>query len=78
MATNYKPYPKAADTRSGIKVSWHYYETEEEAKACAEIAQHNGEVDRANGYDHGYCSPGSILGPDQQKHKPGLWEVCTC
>lgn len=75
---NYKPYPKPAEYRSGIKVSWHYYRTEAEAQACAEIARHNGQVDRANGYDHGYCSPGTIYGPGKQLFYPDLWEVCTC
>lgn len=74
----YKPYPPEAALRSGIKVTWHYYKTEEEAKACAEIARHNGAVDRANGYDHGYQSPGSILPPGTQTFHPDLWEVCTC
>jgi hypothetical protein len=74
----YKPYPEAAAIRSGCKVGWRYYATEAEAKACAQIAEHNGEVDRANGYDHGYCSPGSITGPDRQNWHSGLWEVCTC
>jgi hypothetical protein len=74
----YRPYPPSVDLRVGCKVSWHYYATKEEAEACAVIAQHNAAVDRGNGYDHGYCSPGSITGPDHQTWKPGLWEVCTC
>lgn len=76
--TGYKPYPKAVERRSGIKVRWLYFRTEAEAKACSEIAKHNGAVDRANGYDHGYCEPGEIHGPGKQNFHPELWEVCCC
>ena len=74
----YLPYPEADEMRVGIKVTWHYYKDEKRAKECAKIAEHNRDVDRSNGYDHGYCSPGEILGPDRQTFYPGLYEVCTC
>lgn len=69
--------PKEVDLRSGCKVSWYYYATKEEAEAAAKIARHNADIDESLGYDFGYCWPGTIYGPDEQKFKPGLWEVCV-
>lgn len=78
MTIHYKPYPEAVAIRSGCKVGWRYYATEAEAKICAVIAKHNAIRDRELGYDHGYCSPGTITAPDKQNFRPDLWEVCTC
>ena len=72
-----KPYPEPEKRRGGIKVSWHYYITEEAAKACAEAAKHNAVIAESLGYDFGYQSPGFIrrCGPNDWASE-GLWEVC--
>lgn len=71
-------YPEPKEYRSGIKVSWHYYETKEEAEKCAEAAKHNAVRQRELGYDFGYCSPGEIRAPygPGTNFYPDLYEVC--
>lgn len=64
-------YPEYVSLRSGIKVSWYYYKTEDEAKEAAKVAVREGQYYAGQGYDFGYCSPGSIY-----KTKEGLYEVC--
>lgn len=74
----WQAYPEPAETRCGCKVSWNYYKTKEEAEVCAKAAKHNAVIQESQGFDFGYCSPGSIRAP-----KPGenwffadLYEVC--
>lgn len=71
----YKQYPKYKDLRVGIKVSWYYYESEDDAKLASEAAKHNAQIQWAQGYDFGYQSPGYIT---KYKEGPyaGLFEVC--
>lgn len=64
-------YPVPQGGRSGCKVSWNWYDSEEDAKACSKAAIHNAEIQWAAGYDFGYQSPGSIL-----KMENGQFEVC--
>ena len=77
----YQPYPEAAARRTGCKVSWWYYDTREEAEACSRVAIHNSYVLQQEGYDFGYCSPGSIqwveAGNAPQAGDKGRWEVCV-
>lgn len=58
--TEYTPYPEPKSSRSGCKVSWNTYETEAEAKVCAEAAKHNARIKEAEGFDFGYQCPGFI------------------
>lgn len=71
---DYQPYPAPQQIRVGCKVSWHYYEKEEDAKAASKAAVHNAEIQASQGYDFGYCAPGSIT--KDQLFFPGLYEVC--
>lgn len=72
---NLKSYPKPAETRTGIKVSWYYFDNESDAKACSEAARYNGAILAGQGYDFGYQAPGAIHGPGKQNFYPELWEV---
>lgn len=69
-------YPEPVDHRTGCKVSWNYYATEQDALKASEVAKAEGQYQLGQGYDFGYCWPGTIYGPEQQNWKPGLWEVC--
>lgn len=76
---DWRAYPEPVMRRGGCKVSWNYYRTEEEAKACAEAAKHNADIQETLGYDFGYCCPGSItpMGAEAWGGKyAGLFEVC--
>jgi hypothetical protein len=76
---DYKPYPKYDGLRSGIKVSWHYYKSREDADAASVAAKHNAQIQWSLGYDFGYCSPGSIELVDESRGMPdkiGMYEVC--
>jgi hypothetical protein len=76
----YLPEPASVAMRSGCKVSWLYFATEQEAQAAAIIALHNAEVAEAEGYDFGYQAPGAIRFVKDQTGEAarynGLWEVC--
>ncbi len=61
-----KPYPTPQLLRVGIKVSWHYYQSEADAKVASEAAKHNGRFLEEQGFDFGYQSPGFI-----RMKKPG-------
>jgi hypothetical protein len=75
---DWKDYPIPVQTRSGCKVSWNYYENEEDAKACSDAAFHNANIAASQGYDFGYCAPGSIRHVDKTwtDYKEGWYEVC--
>lgn len=47
-------------SRSGYKVGWLLYASEESAKACSDVAWANGQRLASEGYDFGYQCPGSI------------------
>jgi hypothetical protein len=69
--------PKPVARRSGCKVSWVYYASKAEADAASVIAAHNREIQINQGYDFGYCWPGSVKGPMPADSKyEGLYEVC--
>lgn len=55
-------YPDAnlIGSRSGIKVDWLLYASEESAKACSGVAWANGQRLASEGYDFGYQCPGSV------------------
>lgn len=79
---DYKPMPEPVSRRMGCKVGWYYYRTEAEARAASPIAVHNGRIAAGEGYDFGYCCPGSVekLTSDAPHGRPelkGLWEVCV-
>lgn len=67
-----KPYPPEQDLRSGCKVSWYYYDSREDADACAKVAKHNARIALSEGYDFGYCGPGSVSWVESRQQ----WEVC--
>jgi len=75
---NAMKYPNPVATRNGHKVSWNYYRTKDEAEECAKAAYHNSFIAESEGYDFGYCSPGSIrlMMPENSKEYAGLYEVC--
>lgn len=85
IETKYLPYPEPVTSRSGCKVSWNYYVTEDDANACSKAAIHNAKLDRAQGYDFGYCAPGQVvkMASDARYRElgkvlevGGLYEVC--
>lgn len=51
---------KPVSQRGGCKVRWETYATEAEAKIVQKWAIVEAEIKRRQGYDSGYCSPGSI------------------
>lgn len=69
----YQPMPSGeVRQRSGCKVGWYYYADEATAQRAAKIARHNAAIDAGQGYDFGYCSPGSV-----RKMQDGTYEVCV-
>ncbi len=68
------PYPEYQRMRTGIKVSWYYYKSREDAEKAAIAARHNAQIQMQLGYDFGYQSPGSIQNPNG--FHPDLYEVC--
>lgn len=78
-ATN-TPCPQHVNLRVGCKVEWKYYKTPEEAKIASEYAKREGYERAAQGYDFGYCAPGSIsyIDPERSPNSEyaGLYEVC--
>lgn len=57
----YQAYPTPIKHRVGCKVSWRYYDNEADAKKAAEIALKERYRKEAQGYDFGYCGPGSYI-----------------
>ena len=89
MTKKWGHYPVPQAQRVGCKVSWNYYVEESDAKKASVIARANAEIALSEGYDFGYCSPGSIrqCKPDEKWNigygpsaKPlivsGMFEVC--
>lgn len=72
----WQTYPESDGLRSGCKVSWRYYKDRAAAEACAVAAKHNAVIQQSNGYDFGYCSPGSIAKAHESGEYAGMWEVC--
>jgi hypothetical protein len=73
----WRQYPKYDAYRGGCKVAWHYYKDEARARECAEVANHNRRIAEWEGYDHGYCCPGSVRMSLEGEFHPGMWEVCV-
>ena len=75
--SDYKPYPAPQNKRSGCKVGWYYYADKVDAEKCAEAAGHNARLMLSDGYDFGYCWPGSIesIPADSKSEYAGLYEV---
>ena len=66
-----RPNPPAhISVRSGCKVHWRTYATEADAKLASTYARDLAVEYAAQGYDYGYCQPGSI-----ERVQDG-WEVC--
>ena len=53
-------YPLEDGIETGYKVSWLFYENENKAKLCSEIAKYNAYLKSQQGYDFGYCYPSHI------------------
>lgn len=68
-------YPAgAAHFEVGCKVEWLSYRDRETAEEAARAARTYASEKRAQGYDFGYCSPGSI---EKVDHVSGvLYRVC--
>lgn len=58
--TKMKDYPEPQGRRHGVKVSWSYYDSEDDAKKAAEAAKSNARILAGQGYDFGYMAPGSV------------------
>ena len=75
-----KPYPTPAGTYYGCKVSWNYYDTEDEALVCSVAARYNAVIAEGQGYDFGHCCPGSVCQVPYDDGVPnehaGRWVVC--
>lgn len=71
MARGFGHYPTPVSQRSGCKVGWMTFATKADAEKCARAARLEAKRQAENGYDFGYCTPGSIekIGADR-------WEVC--
>lgn len=61
---------KPISQRGGCKVGWATFATEDEAKTASAWAIEEAKIKAGEGYDFGYCAPGSI-----DKNKAG-YEVC--
>lgn len=67
----YLDYPDTDETRSGCKVGWRYYRDRTAAELCAKAARYNAILKAEQGYDFGYCAPGSLT-----QLEDGRFEVC--
>lgn len=69
-------YPQHVAQRSGCKVGWLYFDTEEKAKQAVKVAKAEAKHLASQGYDYGYRAPGYEK-PEQIKEgeHAGLWEV---
>lgn len=79
MKRKWIQYPPTDDFRTGCKVGWRTYKTKAEALACQKAALNNAQIQRAGGYDFGYCSPGSIdevKGIGEGREGTTMFEVC--
>ena len=87
MTVKEKPYPAPIAQRGGCKVSWNYYTNRKDADACARAAIHNARIALSEGYDFGYCAPGTVerltkdkaigcTGEREQVALAGWFEVC--
>lgn len=63
-------------SRSGSKVSWKYYATEDGAKIAGVRAELTAERREARGYDFGFQVPGEVRYMETGEYA-GLWEVCV-
>jgi len=79
----WRQYPTPDARRGGCKVSWHYYADKAKADKCAEAARHNAVIAEREGFDFGYCAPGSLTRIPATagiKHGgvdvSGMFEVC--
>lgn len=62
--------PKPLSERSGCKVSWAVYATQEEANKRAVFARRKADLDAELGYEFGYLTPGTVT-----QLTDGTWEV---
>jgi len=77
----YQMMPKEDGLRCGCKVSWKYYRDKAVAEKAGKVAEHNARIDASQGYDFGYCCPGSVTLVKGYKGEyaqfNGMYEVCT-
>jgi gamma-glutamylcyclotransferase (GGCT)/AIG2-like uncharacterized protein YtfP len=61
-------------TEGGCKVGWHFYDDYDEAVVASKEARERAVIKAYQGYDFGYCYPGSI---QECKGEDGsvLWAV---
>lgn len=65
-------YPQHVEYRGGCKVAWLVYKDEADAEVAASIAEQEADRLSREGYDFGFCSPGSISRDDET----GAYIVC--
>lgn len=77
-------YPPENHRRDGCKVSWLYYKKRTDAKLASDVAKLEAVYLEAQGYDFGYCAPGTIekIEPGLKDEKlwgpvTGMYEVCV-
>ena len=75
----YHAYPYTPNIRSGCKVGWRYYDRQTDARSCSIAAKHNAKIKSDDGYDFGYCYPGSVtkIPEDSDSVHAGKFEVCV-
>lgn len=78
VSSEWQQYPTPVRHRGGCKVSWNYYRLESEARQCARIAVENAVIAQEEGFEFGYCAPGSVrrVRDEFGGMYRGLWEVC--
>lgn len=67
---DYIKYPEPKDVKCGNKVSWYYYDNQEDAEKASIAAENNSHIWAARGYDFGFMAPGEI------RKVNDMWEVC--
>lgn len=58
--SNRMSYPEPIAMEHGCRVSWYTYDNEADAKAAAEAAEHNADIDERMGFDFGMVVPGQL------------------
>lgn len=69
-------YPESQDRRGGCKVSWLYYKEKSDAEAASKVAKQEAVHQMNQGYDFGYCMPGTIQQLESWKDMGTMYEVC--
>lgn len=74
MSQKLEEYPEGGEYEGGCKVAWLTYSDKASADRASEIALRNATIREAQGFDFGYCAPGSI--DTFQKDGVPMFRVC--